>query len=102
MVDTRPLSQRRELADLYRDKPDAGTPQGATKVGDFPTHRGAYPFAEIAEDGGVWKLDPAFYGVKPQTIRSSASSWGSHNGYRARTVLDGGQVFVQFTKGADR
>jgi hypothetical protein len=71
--------------------------KGAVKVEDFPRNN-KYPFRAIADDGGVWKLDPSVFGAKPQSIRVAASKWGSEHGLKATTAADEGFVYVQFTK----
>jgi hypothetical protein len=70
--------------------------KGAVRVPAFPAPPSRYPFRAIARDGGVWKLDSAVFGVKPETIRSAASSWAGDNGFKARTVLADQFVYVQF------
>jgi|HubBroStandDraft_2_1064218.scaffolds.fasta_scaffold22208_4 hypothetical protein len=79
-------------------QPPAAAVKGAVKVGGFPPSRGLYPFAEIASDGGVWKLDPAVFKAKAVSVRAAASSWAAKNGFKAKTVLDGDVVYVQFTR----
>lgn len=76
--------------------PPPPTLKGAVKVDGFPD-RCKYPFAEIATDGGVWKLDPAEYQAKPGTIRSAASKWATEHSIPVKTVVDGGFVYIQFT-----
>jgi hypothetical protein len=88
---------------LIQGRVEPGTPppalKGAVKVSAFP-EKSPYPFREIADDGGVWELDPAEFKVKPESIRSSAWSWAKKNGLVVKVVIDGGYVFVQFTGGA--
>lgn len=85
--------------------PAAPSPlKGAVKVGAFP-QRALYPFREIADDGGIWKMDPGAYlwrgrPVKVSGLRGSAAKWATENGYKAKTVIDGGFLYVQFTKAA--
>jgi hypothetical protein len=74
----------------------APTLKGAVKVGGFPATE-KYPFRAIARDGGVWQLDPAYFKVKAETIRTSAASWATHNGFRSKTVAAKGFVYVQFS-----
>lgn len=79
--------------------------KGAEKVTEFPSRRrdrSRFPFRQIAEDGGVWKLDPATYGVKAVSIRTAASAWARKNGLRVATEIDGGVIYVQFGKRAGR
>ena len=64
-----------------------------------------FPFREIAEDGGVWKLDPAAFlwrgkPTKPQSIRTAASKYAIEHGMRAKTVIDDGMLYIQFKAGA--
>jgi hypothetical protein len=87
-------------------EPAPGPPpdlKGAVKVAGFPAHS-PYPFREIAADGGVWKLDPAAFlwrgkPIKDVSIRAAASSWATGHGLKAKVVLDGGHVYVQFRRG---
>lgn len=76
----------------------------AEKVDAFPNPPGRgghllkYPFKEIAEDGGVWRLDPHEYGAKePRTVANAAAAWASRNGYQYRTQTHDGCVFIQLT-----
>lgn len=71
--------------------------RGAVKVDAFPV-RSIYPFAEIAEDGGIWQINPAEFKSKPESIRAAASKWASSKGLSAKTVIDGGALFVQFRR----
>jgi hypothetical protein len=76
--------------------------KGAVKVDDFPA-RSIYPFKEIAADGGIWKLDPAAYSwhgkpIKVGGLRATAGKWAMENGLKAKTVIDGGFLYVQFTR----
>ena len=71
---------------------------GAVKVSGFPV-KSKYPFAQIAADGGVWKLDAAVFKAKPGSIRSSANTYASINQMSVKTVIDGGFIYIQFTKG---
>jgi hypothetical protein len=76
--------------------------KGAVKVSAFPG-RSMYPFREIADDGGVWKLDPAAFTWRgkpgqPQSIRTAASKWAIDHEMKAKVVIDAGDVYVQFTK----
>lgn len=76
--------------------------KGAVKVTSFPEH-GMYPWPEIAADGGIWKLDAAAFTwrgkpTKPVSVRAAASKWASEHGLRAKVVIDGGSVYVQFRK----
>jgi hypothetical protein len=75
--------------------------KGAVKVAKFPSPS-QYPFREIADDGGIWRLDPAAYTwrgkpVAAASIRQAAMNWASKEGYSVKTVLDGGHVYLQFT-----
>lgn len=87
-----------------QDRPEP-PPQlkGARKVTAFPGRPSQqsgdrYPFREIAEDGGVWKLDPAVYGVKASGARSAAKQWARKNGMRVETRIRGDAIYVQFRK----
>lgn len=78
--------------------------KGAVKVGAFPA-RTLYPFREIADDGGIWRIEAAAYTwrgkpIKVAGLRSSATKWATENGFKAKTVIDGGYLYVQFTKAA--
>lgn len=73
--------------------------RGAVRVEAFP-EKSPYPFREVATDGGVWRLDPAEFKVRPESIRSSAWTWAKKNDLTAKVVIDNGQVFVQFKAGA--
>ena len=73
--------------------------KGAVKVAGFPV-KTRYPFQQIADDGGVWRLDPAEFKAKPQSVRQAASAWAVKKGLTVQTAVDEGMVFVQFTKGA--
>jgi hypothetical protein len=79
------------------------TLKGAVKVEGFPT-RSPYPFREIADDGGVWQLDPAAFlwrgkPTKDTSIRTAASKWAIERGMTAKTVIDGGYLYLQFVRG---
>jgi hypothetical protein len=71
--------------------------KGAVKVGAFPD-KSRYPFQQIAADGGVWKINPAEFRTKPQSVRSAASKWAIDRGLQAKVVVDDGHVYVQFTR----
>jgi hypothetical protein len=72
------------------------TLKGAVRVDHWPTRR-KYPFRQIAEDGGIWRMDPAAYGLKkPESLRTQANAWARKEGLTAKTAVDGGQVYVQF------
>jgi len=69
------------------DGPIASPPpalKGAVKVAKFPSPS-QYPFAEIAADGGIWRLDPAAFTwrskhVAAPSIRQAALNWASKEG----------------------
>lgn len=80
------------------------TLKGAVKVAGFPP-RTPYPFAEIAANGGVWRLDPAAFlwrgkPTRVHSIRAAASKYAIDHGMKAKTVIDGGFLYIQFTGGA--
>ena len=124
---TVPLERRRQVAELYGGKggtpeqaraalasspeapaasandvpaPPPGALKGAVKVSGFPD-RSLYPFREIADDGGVWKLDAATFKAKPQSVRSAAWAWAKKNDRKTKVVIDGGFVYVQFRPAVD-
>lgn len=70
---------------------------GAVKVAGFPV-RTTYPFPAIAEDGGVWRIDPAEHKVTAGTIRAAASKWAAYHNLKVKTMVDGGLVYVQFRR----
>lgn len=79
--------------------PDEPPVKGGVKVEGFPEKESRYPFRQIADDGGVWRLDPAAFGVQAVTLRSAASKWAIYHGAKAKTVLaDDGLVYIQITK----
>jgi len=101
---TRPsaLAASREARAIGGEAPPP-TLKGAVKVGAFPSKE-RYPFRAIADDGGVWKLDPAVFppwkgkSVKAESIRTAASKWATERGLSAKTEIDGGYLFLQFTR----
>lgn len=74
--------------------------KGAVKVDRFPT-RCKYPFAEIAKDGGIWKLDPAEFKVSPGGVVQAARKWAQDNGLAVKAVTGDGMTYVQFSKDGD-
>lgn len=75
--------------------------KGAVRVAEFPD-RTPYPFAQIASDGGVWRIDPAEFKAKPESIRSAAWTWAKKKGLTVKVVLSDGQAFVQFSGDDER
>jgi hypothetical protein len=69
--------------------------RGAEKVNGFPDLC-RYPFQAIADDGGVWRLDPEVYKVTPQGISMAATQWAKRTGKTVKKVTDSGLVYVQF------
>ena len=73
----------------------------AEKVDGFPRTAGGphgkYPWREIAEDGGIWKLDPAEYSGSARIMATVAGQWASRHGYVSRCSIYEGALFVQFT-----
>jgi hypothetical protein len=67
-------------------------------VDGFPFGRAKYPFAQMAAEMGVWRLDPAEFGVRKETARNAATKWANEHGWKATTIIEGRFVFVQFTK----
>lgn len=101
---SRPPSALAEAATEARRLEPVREIKGAVKVAKFPAVS-QYPFAEIAADGGIWKLDPAAFTwrgkpVAPASLRSAAMNWASKEGWSVKTVLGGGQVYIQFTRKA--
>jgi hypothetical protein len=74
----------------------------AEKVSGFPqparARHAKYPWQQIAEDGGVWRLDPAEYDTNtPRAVGNAAHQWGTRHGYKPTTQVHDGCLFVQFT-----
>jgi hypothetical protein len=86
--------EARAAAPLHPEPPAI---KGAVKVAGFPV-KTRYPFQQIADDGGVWKLDPAEFGAKPQSVRQAAITWATKKDMTTQTAVDDGMVFVQFTR----
>lgn len=82
---------------VVRDLSPAPQIKGAVKVDAFPV-KSKYPFRQIADDGGVWKLDPAAFEVTHHAIRLAAPKWAKANGLKAKLALEDGQVYIQFTR----
>lgn len=76
------------------------TLKGAVRVERFP-EKSKYPFRQIADDGGIWRIDPAEFKVTPAAITQAAPKWARGNGLAAKTVVDDGMVYVQFTPAGD-
>jgi hypothetical protein len=77
-------------------EPPSPAVKGAVKVDVFPDHC-RYPFAAIAADGGIWRLDPAEFGIaKPESLRTQALSWARKHNVTAKTAVSDGHVYVQF------
>jgi len=73
--------------------------KGAVKVEGFPSQT-KYPFREIADDGGVWKIDPSAFGAKAPSVRTAVSKWATGRGLKAKTAIEDGVIYVQFSKAA--
>jgi hypothetical protein len=74
--------------------------KGAVKVQAFPD-RSKYPFAQIARDGGIWKLDPATWKVTASAIVQAARRWADGHRLAVKAITDDGMVYVQFSKGGE-
>jgi hypothetical protein len=72
--------------------------RGAVKVAGFP-ERSKYPFRQIADDGGVWQIDPAVFKVTPGAIIQAARKWAETRPLQVKATTDDGMVFVQFKAG---
>lgn len=83
---------------VVHDQADKAAPalKGAVKVDAFP-ERSKYPFRQIAEDGGVWRLDPAAYKSKTGAIGVAAGKWARDHGYTVKIMNDDGMTYLQFT-----
>ena len=73
--------------------------KGAVKVERFP-EKSKYPFRQIADDGGIWKLDPAAFNAKAVSIYQAALKRARDNDRTPKCVQSDGAVYVQFKAGA--
>jgi hypothetical protein len=75
----------------------------AQRVAEFPraTSRGRwgkYPWREMAEDGGIFRMDPADYNTTARNIRSAAMQWAYRSGYVATSQIVDGIAYISFTE----
>jgi hypothetical protein len=47
---------------------------------------------------GVWRIDPAEYGVSPAAITQAANVWAKRSSRTVKKMTDGGLVYVQFAR----